>query len=133
MQDMSINLKLAPHTPMFAADLGERVEFVVIGHGNTHHTFHLHGHRWAMTRTGTLATPDREVPVVDNRTVGPADSFGFQVIAGEGVGPGVWMYHCHVQFPPTVACRGCSSSATSTAKSRRPLALRCSGGARCAQ
>ena len=60
MQDMSINLKLAPHTPMFAADLGERVEFVVIGHGNTHHTFHLHGHRWAMTRTGTLATPDRE-------------------------------------------------------------------------
>ena len=20
------------------------------------------------------------------------------MIAGEGVGPGVWMYHCHVQF-----------------------------------
>ncbi|MYZ16501.1 multicopper oxidase domain-containing protein, partial [Streptomyces sp. SID337] len=25
------------------------------------------------------------------------DSFGFQVIAGEGVGAGAWMYHCHVQ------------------------------------
>ena len=32
-----------------------------------------------------------------NRTVGPADSFGFQVIAGYDVGPGAWMYHCHVQ------------------------------------
>jgi FtsP/CotA-like multicopper oxidase with cupredoxin domain len=98
MQDMSINLKIAPHTPTFVANQGERVEFVVIGHGNTHHTFHLHGHRWAMTRTGYLREPDREMPVIDNRTVGPADSFGFQVIAGEGVGPGAWMYHCHVQF-----------------------------------
>jgi manganese oxidase len=98
MQDMSINLKVAPHTPTFVANVGERVEFVVIGHGNTHHTFHLHGHRWAMTRTGNLTTPDGETPLLDNRTVGPADSFGFQVIAGEGVGPGVWMYHCHVQF-----------------------------------
>ena len=26
-----------------------------------------------------------------------AGSFGFQIIAGEGAGPGVWMYHCHVQ------------------------------------
>jgi FtsP/CotA-like multicopper oxidase with cupredoxin domain len=98
MQDMSINLKIAPHTPTFVANQGERVEFVVIGHGNTHHTFHLHGHRWAITRTGYLREPDREMPVIDNRTVGPADSFGFQVIAGEGVGPGAWMYHCHVQF-----------------------------------
>ena len=27
----------------------------------------------------------------------PGDSFGFLTIAGEGVGPGMWMYHCHVQ------------------------------------
>jgi FtsP/CotA-like multicopper oxidase with cupredoxin domain len=31
------------------------------------------------------------------KITGPADSFGFQVIAGEHVGPGAWMYHCHVQ------------------------------------
>ncbi len=98
MQDMSINGLLAPHTPTFVADLGERVEFVVIGHGNTHHTFHLHGHRWADTRTGNLNSYDSETAVLDTKTVGPADSFGFQVIAGEGVGPGLWMYHCHVQF-----------------------------------
>ncbi len=98
MQDMSINGLLAPDTPTFVADHGERVEFVVIGHGNTHHTFHLHGHRWADTRTGTLLATNPDTPILDTRTVGPADSFGFQVIAGEGVGPGMWMYHCHVQF-----------------------------------
>jgi hypothetical protein len=27
----------------------------------------------------------------------PGDSFGFLVIAGDGVGPGMWMYHCHFQ------------------------------------
>ncbi|MBR7678350.1 multicopper oxidase domain-containing protein, partial [Streptomyces daliensis] len=35
--------------------------------------------------------------VIDNKITGPADSFGFQVLAGEHVGPGKWMYHCHVQ------------------------------------
>lgn len=98
MQDMTINREMAPNTPTFKANVGERVEFVVIGHGNTHHTFHLHGHRWADTRTGYMTDPRSEVAMLDNRSVGPADSFGFQVIAGEGVGPGMWMYHCHVQF-----------------------------------
>jgi len=28
---------------------------------------------------------------------GSLDSFGFQVIAGEGVGAAAWMYHCPVQ------------------------------------
>jgi FtsP/CotA-like multicopper oxidase with cupredoxin domain len=70
---------------------------VVIAHGELFHTFHLHGHRWADTRTGYLSGLDDATPVIDNKTVGPADSFGFQVVAGEGVGPGAWMYHCHVQ------------------------------------
>jgi FtsP/CotA-like multicopper oxidase with cupredoxin domain len=96
--DDSINLRLAPHTPMFVANEGERVEFVVIGHMNSVHTFHLHGHRWADTRTGLATTPGQDVRSVDNHILGPADSFGFQVVAGEHVGPGAWMYHCHVQF-----------------------------------
>ena len=96
--DDSINLKLAPNTPMFVANEGERVEFVVIAHMNSLHTFHLHGHRWADTRTGLATTPGQDVRSLDNHVLGPADSFGFQVIAGEHVGPGAWMYHCHVQF-----------------------------------
>jgi FtsP/CotA-like multicopper oxidase with cupredoxin domain len=92
-----INMKKAPNTPIFRAREGERIEFAVIGHGNQFHTFHLHGHRWADNRTGLLGDLEDPVALIDNRTVGPADSFGFQVIAGEGVGPGAWMYHCHVQ------------------------------------
>ena len=86
-----------PSNRCLVARLGERVELVVIGMGNDFHTFHLHGHSWADTRTGALAGPHDDSRVIDNRTVGPADSFGFQVIAGESVGVGSWMLHCHVQ------------------------------------
>lgn len=76
---------------------GDRVEFVVIGLGNDFHTFHLHGHNWAATRTGALADPLDDTQLIDTKTIGPAESFGFQVIAGESVGTGSWMLHCHVQ------------------------------------
>lgn len=93
----TINNKRAPRTPLFKANEGERIEFIVIGHGNLMHTFHLHGHRWADTRNGQVSGPDDLAPIVDNKTLGPADSFGFTVVAGEHVGQGAWMYHCHVQ------------------------------------
>jgi manganese oxidase len=96
--EMSINNKMAPDTPMFEANHGQRVEFLAVGHGNQPHTFHLHAHRWADTRTGMLNGDDDHSPVIDNKDLNPGSSFGFQVIAGDGVGPGVWMYHCHVQF-----------------------------------
>jgi len=96
--DMMINNRMAPDTPMFEANQGERVEFVCVGHGGLPHTFHLHAHRWADNRTGMLEGPADPSQVIDNKNLDPGSSFGFQVIAGEGVGPGVWMYHCHVQF-----------------------------------
>jgi FtsP/CotA-like multicopper oxidase with cupredoxin domain len=96
--DMMINNRTAPDTPMFEANLGERVEWIAIGHGATFHTFHLHAHRWADNRTGMLEGPSDPSLVIDNKDLNPGSSFGFQVLAGDGVGPGVWMYHCHVQF-----------------------------------
>ncbi|MEU6645607.1 multicopper oxidase domain-containing protein [Saccharomonospora sp. NPDC046836] len=96
--DMTINNKVAPEVPLLEARHGERVEFVAIGHFNQLHTFHLHAHRWADNRTGYLTSAEDTTRVVDTRDLNPGDSFGFQVIAGEGVGPGAWMYHCHVQF-----------------------------------
>lgn len=95
---MTINNLVAPDVPMLEARLGERAEFVCIGHGNTFHTFHLHAHRWVDNRTGMLEGPNDPSPVIDNKDLNPGGSFGFQVVAGQGVGPGVWMYHCHVQF-----------------------------------
>ncbi|MEV6601117.1 multicopper oxidase domain-containing protein [Actinoplanes sp. NPDC051346] len=96
--DMLINNKNAPNTPMFEANLGQRVEWIAIGHGGTFHTFHLHAHRWADNRTGLLEGPADPSAVIDTKDLNPGGSFGFQVLAGAGVGPGVWMYHCHVQF-----------------------------------
>ncbi|MEV7289952.1 multicopper oxidase domain-containing protein [Streptomyces sp. NPDC093252] len=95
--DMTINNRPAHTGPDFEATVGDRVEFVMITHGEYYHTFHMHGHRWADNRTGLLTGPEDPSQVIDNKIVGPADSFGFQVIAGEGVGAGAWMYHCHVQ------------------------------------
>ncbi|WP_330454746.1 MULTISPECIES: multicopper oxidase domain-containing protein [unclassified Streptomyces] len=94
---MSINNTPAGKTPDFTATLGERLEVVMITHGDFYHTFHMHGHRWADNRTGMLTGPEDPSRIVDTKIVGPADSFGFQVIAGEHVGAGAWMYHCHVQ------------------------------------
>ncbi|MDR7304181.1 multicopper oxidase domain-containing protein [Haloactinomyces albus] len=96
--DMTVNNRMAPDAPLYKARLGERVEFIAIGHGNTFHTFHMHAHRWVDNRTGMLEGPNDPSPAIDNKDLNPGDSFGFQVIAGEGVGPGAWMYHCHVQF-----------------------------------
>jgi FtsP/CotA-like multicopper oxidase with cupredoxin domain len=97
MSKTTFNLRKAPNTPSCTSNMGDRVEFIVIGHGELLHTFHLHGHRWSDTKMGVAASLSDQSRIIDNKTVGPADSFGFQVIAGEHVGPGAWMYHCHVQ------------------------------------
>ena len=94
---VTVNNRPAHKAPDFHATLGERLEVVMITHGDFYHTFHVHGHRWADNRTGLLAGPDDHSRVIDTKIVGPANSFGFQVIAGEHAGPGAWMYHCHVQ------------------------------------
>lgn len=91
----TINLQKNP--PPFEAKEGERVEFVVLNVGDDFHTFHLHAHNWADNRTGFLKGPSDETQLIDAKTIGPSESFGFQVIAGEEVGAGQWMLHCHVQ------------------------------------
>lgn len=97
----SVNGRLYPDTPTPTAREGELVEFLVISYMDTLHTFHLHGHRW-LTPART-ADPDVTNPASvgsgheDNHILAPGDSFGFLTVAGQGVGPGLWMYHCHVQ------------------------------------
>ncbi|MEU5942211.1 multicopper oxidase domain-containing protein [Micromonospora sp. NPDC047548] len=90
-----------PGPTCLVARKGEKVEFIVVGIGNDMHTFHLHGHSWADTRTGLVGNGQPfvdQVPIIDNKPLGPGDSFGFQVVAGDSVGPGHWMLHCHMQF-----------------------------------
>ena len=96
--DMTINNKPgARRAPTSRPRWATGVEIVMITHGEYYHTFHIHGHRWADNRTGHADRPRRPQPGHRQQDLGPADSFGFQVIAGERVGAGAWMYHCHVQ------------------------------------
>ena len=72
------------NTPTFRARVGERVQWSVMAIGDSHHTFHLHGHRWRALGQN-----------IDTRNVGPAESWRFRIVEDE---PGSWLYHCHVEF-----------------------------------
>ncbi len=72
------------NTPVFQAEVGERVQWDVLAMGSAHHTFHVHGHRWR----------DPDGTSVDTKTVGPAESFR---IRWREDAPGTWLYHCHVE------------------------------------
>jgi FtsP/CotA-like multicopper oxidase with cupredoxin domain len=72
------------NTPVFRSRVGQRVQWDVMAMGSEHHTFHVHGHRWAAA-DGTAR---------DTQTVGPAESFRVQWTERD---PGTWMYHCHVE------------------------------------
>ncbi|HYP40338.1 MAG TPA: multicopper oxidase domain-containing protein [Chloroflexia bacterium] len=99
--DKTLNGRIYPDTPAYTAREGELVEWLVISHGNRVHTFHLHAHRWITPNRPTDSSPSNAANAgsgrEDNHILAPGDSFGFMVIAGEGVGPGMWMYHCHFQ------------------------------------
>jgi FtsP/CotA-like multicopper oxidase with cupredoxin domain len=72
------------NTPVFRATVGQLVQWDVMGMGDEHHTFHVHGHRWL--EAGRVAR--------DTHTIGPAESFRFRWRERD---PGVWLYHCHVE------------------------------------
>ena len=65
------------------AKVGQRVAQHVVALDNDFHTYHLHGHRWT----------DPNGRVVDNVTLGPADSYSLEFVEDN---PGRWFYHCHV-------------------------------------
>jgi FtsP/CotA-like multicopper oxidase with cupredoxin domain len=71
------------NTPVFRAKVGEVVQWDVLGLGDDHHSFHVHGHRWH-TADGTR----------DVQTVSPAESFVFRWKEDKA---GTWLYHCHVE------------------------------------
>jgi YVTN family beta-propeller protein len=73
--------------PRLGADLNEIVKFHVLGLGSEFHTFHVHAHKWLEPGT---------TDVIDTKTIGPLTRHTFIIQAGEGVGEGDWMYHCHV-------------------------------------
>ena len=72
--------------PTLGADLGDIVQFHILGAAHDH-TFHLHAHRWLDPGTTNI---------IDTKTITPGMAHSFIVQAGNFVGPGNWQYHCHV-------------------------------------
>ncbi|MCF6157950.1 MAG: hypothetical protein E3K32_05120 [wastewater metagenome] len=68
------------------ANVGERVRFHLVNSDTEAHTFHIHGHRWKDRGSGELT---------DSISVAPLTSYVLDFIAGEGVGPGNWTFHCN--------------------------------------
>ena len=69
--DMTINN--LPKGPDFKVTVNDRVEIIMITHGEYYHTFHMHGHRWADNRTGLLegpGDPSRDHRQQDHRSGG---------------------------------------------------------------
>jgi manganese oxidase len=99
--DLTINGRAYPNTPTPVARQGELVEFLVVSYMDRLHTFHLHAHRWLTPTRPSNPDPAAQANAgsgrEDNHIMSPGDSAGFLAIAGDGVGPGMWMYHCHVQ------------------------------------
>ena len=46
------------NTPVFHAKVGELVQWDVMALGSDFHTFHVHGHRWAVAGQGVARHPD---------------------------------------------------------------------------
>jgi plastocyanin len=98
------------NTPTLIAGPETLMRFGVIGMGNDFHTFHIHGHRWAIPGPdGSDPDTIQNSPQVravsqfeDTRIFGPANSFVFTIQEGSFMGArddypfGEFHMHCHV-------------------------------------
>ena len=73
--------------PPLLTDESDLVRFHVLGLGDDMHEFHMHGHKWIEEGTNNI---------IDTFEIGPLQRLSFIIKAGQGVGDGNWMYHCHV-------------------------------------
>lgn len=105
------------NAPTLIAGPATKMRFGVAAMNNaTFHTFHIHGHRWAIpgpdgNSAGAIQSSVQNTAVSqfeDTRILGPANSFGFTINQGSFMGsrftpdpdraPGIgeWHMHCHV-------------------------------------
>jgi FtsP/CotA-like multicopper oxidase with cupredoxin domain len=98
------------NTPTVVAGRNTLMRFGLVAMNEaTFHTFHLHGHRWAMpgpvgTDRATIQSSAQVAPVSqfeDTRIFGPANSFFFAIKEGDSFmraepPKGEWHMHCHV-------------------------------------
>lgn len=80
---------------------GETIQIVVTNGDDIEHPMHLHGHEFQLIArgSGTWNGDTSNVPqyplVRDTATTPPS---GYLVIRFQANNPGVWMFHCHMEF-----------------------------------
>jgi hypothetical protein len=98
------------NTPTLITGGETLMRFGVIGMGNDFHTFHIHGHRWAVPgpdgNNQSVIQNSAQIAAAsqfeDTRIFGPANSFVFTIKEGEFFGTrddipeGEYHMHCHV-------------------------------------
>ena len=105
--------KYLGNTPTLVAGINTKMRFGLVGMNmNAFHTFHLHGHRWALPGPQQGNNPPNTIqqqPQIqavsqfeDTKIFGPANSFTFTINQGSFMGAlpgaafGEWHMHCHV-------------------------------------
>ena len=101
--------KYLGNAPTLIAGPKTRMRFGVLGMGESFHTFHIHGHRWAITgpsgKTNATIEQSAQIEAVsqfqDTAVFGPGSSLAFTIEEGKGLmradpPHGEWHMHCHV-------------------------------------
>ncbi|KAH3671003.1 hypothetical protein OGAPHI_000714, partial [Ogataea philodendri] len=107
-QELAVNSKIyGSNTNSFVLSYGEVVELVVNNEDDNKHPFHLHGHDFqVIVRSDEYDDPHHfdpdsqteypEVPV--RRDTMMVNGNGNMVLRFQATNPGVWFFHCHLDF-----------------------------------
>ncbi|TPX62642.1 hypothetical protein PhCBS80983_g00268 [Powellomyces hirtus] len=78
------------------------VQVIINNNDGGSHPFHLHGHKFQiMGRSTEFYDPSKPYPELDNpirRDVVQVPAMGSAVIRFRADNPGVWLFHCHIQW-----------------------------------
>jgi iron transport multicopper oxidase len=80
---------------------GEVVQIIVENHDNIDHPMHLHGYEFQVVArgSGTWDRNEDRLPAVPmRRDTVTTPSSGYLVLRFKAEKPGVWMFHCHMEF-----------------------------------
>lgn len=100
------------NTNSFVVGEGETVEIVVNNFDTSRHPFHLHGHAFQLVARGKSAanvTADEYMPYTSDTPIDIpefpvlrdtvfVDAYSYIVIRFKANNPGVWFFHCHIEW-----------------------------------
>ncbi|GAA6063031.1 hypothetical protein JCM10212_001010 [Sporobolomyces blumeae] len=106
-QDSLLSQVYGPQTAAQVLERGEVMDLMIINFDANAHPFHLHGHKFQITRVATDVTSN-DTALNPPHTLGAANPMTRDTIivpAGGAVNvafradnPGAWIFHCHIQW-----------------------------------